>query len=85
MMVMMKEMKNLNMEILKKCPFCGGNAISRQRRPDHIMRGKHFICCEDCKNKTGYYDSEEEAVKAWNKRVDGASNINYCPHCGEKL
>lgn len=75
------------MKKLKNCPFCGGKAISRKRRPDHIMNGKFFISCEECKNKTGYYDLEEDAIMAWNKRVEGTDNddINYCPHCGKKL
>ena len=75
-----------NMEELKNCPFCDGKAIIRRRNPDHIMRDKYFACCTSCKNKTGYYDSEEEAIVAWNKRVDNAMNdIHYCPHCGKKL
>lgn len=74
------------MEDLKNCPFCGGKAITRRRSPDHIMRNKYFICCSECKNKTGYYDSEEEAIKAWNKRINSViDDINYCPHCGKKL
>lgn len=71
---------------LKDCPFCGGKAIFRKRRPDHIMNGKSFVCCSVCKNKTGYYDLEEEAVAAWNKRIETiADDMNFCPHCGKKL
>lgn len=73
------------MENLKKCPFCGGKAVSRKRRPDHIMNGKCFVCCSECKNKTAYYDTEEKAIEAWNKRTTDITNINYCPHCGEKI
>ena len=75
-----------NMKELKNCPFCGGKAISRRRRPDHIMNGKYFISCAECKNKTGYYDSEEEAIMAWNRRVGVIkTDINYCPYCGKEL
>lgn len=75
-----------NMEELKNCPFCGGKAIIRRRNPDHIMRDKYFACCTSCKNKTGYYDTEEEAVVAWNKRVGVIkTDINYCPYCGKEL
>ena len=81
-----KEEKRINMEELKNCPFCDGKAIIRRRNQDHIMRDKYFACCTSCKNKTGYYDSEEEAITAWNKRVDNAMNdIHYCPHCGKRL
>ena len=44
---------------IKNCPFCGGKAILRKRRPDHIMNGKSFVCCTECKAKTGYYNSED--------------------------
>ena len=71
---------------LKECPFCGANAVMRRRNPDHIMRDKSFVCCTKCKNKTAYYNSEEEAAVAWNIRVaELIDDINYCPHCGKKL
>lgn len=75
------------MENIKSCPFCGGDSITRRRNPDHIMRNKVFVTCTKCKNKTGYYDTEEQAIAAWNKRVDNNNDndINYCPHCGKKL
>ena len=72
------------MNEIKNCPFCGNKAILRKRRPDHIMNGKSFVCCVECKAKTGYYDTEEEAIKIWNRRAN-IDNINYCPHCGEKI
>ena len=81
-----KKEKRINMEELKNCPFCGGKAILRKRRPDHIMNGKSFVCCTECKNKTGYYEKEQDAINAWNIRVESSLNdINYCPHCGKKL
>ena len=70
---------------IKNCPFCGAKAITRKRRPDHIMNGKSFVCCTECKAKTGYYNSEEEAIKVWNKRIENINDINYCPHCGGKI
>ena len=73
------------MKDIKNCPFCGGSAILRKRRPDHIMNGKSFVCCTECKNKTAYFDNEEDAINAWNKRVMNINDINYCPHCGEKI
>ena len=60
---------------LKKCPFCGGIAIIRRRNPDHIMREKCFVCCVDCKGKTKYYDTENEAIEAWNYRVEQTSEV----------
>ena len=73
------------MEKLKACPFCGEAAVVRRRNQDHIMRDKYFVCCVKCKGKTKYYDTEEEAITAWNQRFENIMNINYCPHCGLKL
>lgn len=74
------------MENIKNCPFCGGDSVTRKRNFDHIMRDKVFVTYTVCKNKTGYYDTAEEAIAAWNTRVNSNNNdINYCPHCGKKL
>lgn len=54
------------MNELKPCPFCGGKA--------HIMRGGHWIACEDCQSESGYYSTKEEAIEAWNRRVDNAAD-----------
>lgn len=58
------------MKEVKPCPFCGGYAyVSRERY------GKKFnVGCsnDNCLGFSGLgwlYDSEEDAAKAWNKRV----------------
>lgn len=53
------------MNELRPCPFCGGKA--------HIMRGGHWIACEDCQSESGYCSTKEEAIEAWNRRVDNAA------------
>ena len=53
---------------LKPCPFCGRKAILR--RDSHGC----YIGCENgmCSvlPTTWYYETEEEAITAWNRRVN---------------
>lgn len=69
------------MNKLKPCPFCGGTAVSVQKvtprfyRP--IMNHLYSVVCWECDLWFGYYedyggkfDTETEAVKAWNRRAN---------------
>lgn len=49
---------------LKPCPFCGGMNL-------YYAEGMFYaVECADCGGKVvGAYRTEEEAVKAWNRRV----------------
>lgn len=63
------------MRELKPCPFCGGRAVVRA----FTISRSFVVCCEDC--PIGFvlpYDSEEEAVEAWNTR---AVEIVRCRDC----
>lgn len=49
---------------LKPCPFCGGKA--RLDRYEHFYR----VLCTDCPASTEWLYSEQEAIEAWNRRVN---------------
>ena len=64
---------------LKPCPFCGGEAeIERTTRC--MITAEIRIFCTKCGatvrnwEKTfwhvGYFDTEEEAIEAWNRRAE---------------
>lgn len=62
-----------NMEELKKCPFCGGNA-SKVFDPDGTEQsdGKKWaytVVCDSCCASTGLCWSEKQSIEAWNNRV----------------
>lgn len=49
---------------LRKCPFCGGEAeISTY----YFI--EWYIGCGECSCDLGVFDTKEEAIEAWNKRV----------------
>lgn len=62
-------------ERIKRCPFCGGEAIINVIPPH-----KHFLCnlpdyhggafieCTNCTCAISA-DTEEQAIEAWNRRV----------------
>lgn len=57
------------MEELKPCPFCNGKS-------EIIDTGNHYprtfyriVCCSSCAVQGKFYDTEEEAIEAWNRRA----------------
>lgn len=51
----------------KGCPLCGGDSSAHH----HIT--KWFIQCKRCNCRSGIYNSEQEALRAWNRRRGGSA------------
>lgn len=57
------------MSELLPCPFCGGEA---EMLTAESMHGGYMfgIMCNDCRSRGDVYDTEAEAIAAWNSRAD---------------
>lgn len=59
------------MDELKPCPFCGGKAGTVRRWQSGDGTGKDiWIRCENCGMETIRYDTDEDAIAAWNRRAE---------------
>ena len=63
---------------LRKCPFCGGEA---ETYPYYCPDG-WYIGCGECSCDLGVFDTKEEAIEAWNKRVSCDTCAMYYPDDG---
>ena len=62
-------MSALTEKELKPCPFCGRKACIINTG-NHYPRAFYRIVCQSCYTVQGkFYDTEEESIEAWNKRV----------------
>lgn len=60
---------------IKRCPFCGGMAIVVK---DNFQYEQYQVMCPymgggkgGCGASSGYYETMQEAMDAWNRRWDG--------------
>lgn len=66
------------------CPFCGGEA---ETLTAESMRGGYLfgIMCNDCLSHGDVYDTEAEAITAWNTRAERTCRMTdrgECSECG---
>lgn len=55
------------MSDLKKCPFCGGEAMIDNY--EKMLTGRYYmIVCRKCKCNSEKFKIKENAVRAWNTR-----------------
>lgn len=54
---------------LKCCPRCGSNDVEANRYINSIFtRNEDWdVWCNECELHTAYYETEEQAVEAWNR------------------
>lgn len=76
------------MSELLPCPFCGEKA--RIDRYEHFYR----VLCTDCPASTEWLYSEQEAIDAWNTRVERTCHAVFddsnwykwiCSECGQPI
>lgn len=63
---------------LKPCPFCGNTNLYIQMTKESGCDDQYQVICNfnwnGCGASSGYWDTPQEAVDAWNRRV---SNDNF--------
>lgn len=58
----------MSTDMLDRCPFCGGKAWIAETEDQTMHR--HFVAkCHDCHAMVSWFDKEDEAVAAWNRRA----------------
>jgi Lar family restriction alleviation protein len=55
---------------LKPCPFCGGKPFVSARLPYFGETLTVAVVCEDCNAASKHKVNEEDAIEAWNRRVE---------------
>ena len=56
------------MNELKKCPFCWGEAYIQDW--SMMERSRYKVACNQCDVETPIYETEHEAIEAWNRRAN---------------
>lgn len=77
---------------LLPCPFCGGEAETLTA--ESMYGGYLFgIMCNDCRSRGDVYDTEAEAIAAWNSRAERTCKSTTddnawcfaCSECGKSF
>lgn len=53
---------------LKRCPFCGGEAILESDKTGKEQKLYYVSCKDDCITQYGYSPTKEYAIEKWNTR-----------------
>lgn len=59
----------LGAQVLKPCPFCGGEAYLE------LDAFWHYVVCDGCGVQTLDQRNEDEAINNWNKRSEYESQV----------
>ena len=61
---------------LKNCPFCGGDAEKRYLMRKKLFASTHYVYvrCKVCGATSSVHFTIEDAIEAWNRRVDHEEN-----------
>lgn len=59
---------------LLPCPFCGGKVQPTEEPRMHI----HWVYCQHCGAASAYYETEAEAIAAWNTRTERTCRREPC-------
>lgn len=60
------------MQTLKPCPFCGSKRIIKGCVDNRLLGWgeAHNLMCRRCGVSTKDFATKEEAIEAWNRRID---------------
>ena len=74
------------MKTLKKCPFCGAypSMMYQYTIGDYKNPSPYNVICGNCGAEIAWYETEEEAVEAWNTRYEPPFNGSV-PFGNERL
>lgn len=57
----------------KPCPFCGGDTKTSNERFERTLLS--WVYCTSCGSAGGYRNTEQEAIDAWNTRIERTCRI----------